>query len=45
VIEEADVLAAAGEDAVPIPDRWRRTITGEPCPDIVAAVRRSRAGR
>ena len=28
-----------------LPAPWRRTATGEPMPDVVAAVRRARAGR
>jgi hypothetical protein len=26
----------------PLPEGWRETVTGEPMPDVVAAVRRSR---
>ncbi len=33
------------EVARQLPTAWRRTATGEPMPDVVAAVRRSRAGR
>jgi excisionase family DNA binding protein len=45
VIEAADIEAAAHSDALPAPAGWRRTATGEPMPDVVAAIRRSRAGR
>jgi excisionase family DNA binding protein len=46
VIEE-DALAAFlhASDRAPLPDAWLRTITGEPMPDVVAAVHRSREGR
>ena len=40
---EEDSLPA--ETSVALPAAWRRTATGEPMPDAVAAVRRSRAGR
>jgi excisionase family DNA binding protein len=45
VIEESD-LQATVEDAemLPLPASWGRTITGEPMPNAVALVRRSRAG-
>jgi excisionase family DNA binding protein len=41
MIDEDDL---PGESTVHLPDAWRRTITGEPMPDAVAAVRRARAG-
>jgi excisionase family DNA binding protein len=44
VIDEADLDAFSGSDTVPLPDEWLRTITGEPMPDVVAAVHRSREG-
>jgi excisionase family DNA binding protein len=45
VIEETDLAAIEhGEDTLPLPDGWRTTFTGEPMPDVVAAVRRSRTG-
>ncbi len=45
VIDEAD-LQATVEDAemLPLPAVWGRTITGEPMPNAVVLVRRSRAG-
>jgi excisionase family DNA binding protein len=45
VIEE-DALAAfePQSDRSAVPDAWLRTMTGEPMPDVVAAVRRSREG-
>lgn len=43
MIDEDDL---PGDDAtVPLPEAWRHTITGEPMPDVVAAVRRARTGR
>lgn len=40
MIDEADLPSEA---TVPLPEAWRRTITGEPMPDVAAAVRRARA--
>jgi excisionase family DNA binding protein len=42
VIEEADLDAIIAAEVVPLPEPWGRTITGEPMPDVVSAVRRSR---
>ena len=45
VIEERDLDAldpATLRSALPA--AWRRTVTGEPMPDVVDAIRRSRAG-
>jgi hypothetical protein len=40
------VTDEGGEAAVAaLPEGWGRTLTGEPMPDVVAAVRRSRATR
>jgi excisionase family DNA binding protein len=46
VLEEADLAEALGafEDTVELPPEWQRTFWGGPMPDVVAAVRRSRAG-
>ena len=30
-------------DSLEYPSRWRRTLTGEPMPDVVRMIRRSRA--
>ncbi|HEY3241700.1 MAG TPA: helix-turn-helix domain-containing protein [Acidimicrobiia bacterium] len=43
LIDEED-LAAVGAAEVPVPAFLARTSTGEPMPDVVAAVRRSRQG-
>lgn len=47
--EQAEIaLRAVEPDAVeepetaPLPDGWGQTLTGEPMPNVVAAVRRSR---
>ncbi|MGI8681849.1 MAG: helix-turn-helix domain-containing protein [Mycobacteriales bacterium] len=42
VIEEADLPVADDGD---VPTGWGPTATGEPMPDVVAALRRSRASR
>lgn len=45
VIEEADLEAALDDvETLPLPQSWGRTITGEPMPNVVAMVRRSREG-
>ena len=46
VIEEQalDEVVGAYGDTVPLPPEWQRTFWGGPMPDVVAAVRRSRAG-
>jgi len=43
VIEQQDLDVLLGADTLPLPEGWRRTATGEPMPDVVAAIRRSRA--
>jgi excisionase family DNA binding protein len=45
VIDEADLAALVEETSLPLPHAWRRTSTGEPMPDVLAAIRSSRAGR
>jgi excisionase family DNA binding protein len=45
VIDEADLAALADKTTLPLPDTWRRTSTGGPMPDVLAAIRSSRAGR
>ncbi len=46
VVDERDLanLIAPGADTAPIPPEWQRTFWGGPMPDVVAAIRRSRAG-
>lgn len=46
VIEESDLEALlADREMLPLPAAWRRTASGKPMPNVVAAVRRSRRGR
>jgi excisionase family DNA binding protein len=45
LIDEQDLAAFEGKsESAPIPKEWRKTWTGEPMPDWVAIVRRSREG-
>ncbi|MGH3665353.1 MAG: helix-turn-helix domain-containing protein [Egibacteraceae bacterium] len=44
LIDEAD-LAEVLDEASALPPAWRTTATGEPMPDVVSAIRRSRTGR
>jgi excisionase family DNA binding protein len=45
VIDEDDLERLTGPDTLPLPPEWTSTSTGEPMPDLVAALRESRAGR
>ncbi len=42
MVEEADLPVPF--DEAKVPSGWGRTITGEPMPDVVAAIRRGRSG-
>jgi excisionase family DNA binding protein len=44
VVEEGDLAAVLedGGDMLPVPERWRRSGSGRPLPNVVAAIRRSR---
>ena len=44
VIEEVDLQPFLDDDTIPLPKPWGQTVTGEPMPDVVRAVRRSRLG-
>lgn len=45
VIEEEDLdTTVDGGFTLPLPDGWKTTFYGEPMPDVVAAIRRSRMG-
>lgn len=44
VIEENELVAMLDDERLPLPPEWGRTITGEPMPNVVRAVRLSRAG-
>jgi excisionase family DNA binding protein len=45
ILDERDLAELLGEsgDTVPLPPEWQRTSWGGPMPDVVAALRRSRA--
>jgi excisionase family DNA binding protein len=46
LVAQEDVTRLATSDAsLPLPEAWRRTATGDPQPDWVALVRRSRGRR
>ena len=45
LIEESDLLLLSPPPEIRLPAAWRTTSTGEPMPDVVRAVRRSRDGR
>ena len=46
VIDETDLEALVEErsETLPVPERWRRSDSGRPLPDVVGAIRRSRRG-
>jgi len=44
VIDEADLKSLFKGDVLPLPAGWKKTSTGEAMPNVVHAVRRSRAG-
>jgi excisionase family DNA binding protein len=46
IVEEDDLNAALEDsgDMLPVPDRWRKSDSGRPLPNVVAAIRRSRRG-
>ena len=44
VIEEEDLDLLIESDTLPLAPQWGRTKTGEPMPNVVRAVRLSRAG-
>ncbi len=44
-IEEADLAAVTeASGSAGLPEEWRHTAWGDPMPDVVAAIRRSRQG-
>lgn len=45
IIEENDLERLTASSTFPLPKAWASTSTGEPMPDVVAAMRESRAGR
>jgi excisionase family DNA binding protein len=45
VIEESDLNGMLEDtDSLPVPEGWKRTMSGDPMPNVVAALRRSRSG-
>ncbi len=45
LIDEQDLARLTEASTLPLPAAWRRTPTGEPMPDVLAAIRSSRAAR
>jgi excisionase family DNA binding protein len=45
LIDEGDLARLTSDATLPIPASWRHTATGERMPDVVAAIRSSRAAR
>jgi excisionase family DNA binding protein len=44
VIEEADLLSLIEDEELPLPEAWRAMPDGRPAPNVVRAIRLSRAG-
>lgn len=42
LIEEKDIDGFRGDEILPIPRMWSQTATGEPMPDVIGSLRRSR---
>ena len=45
VIEEHDLAPFLENDELPVPEAWRHMPDGRPVPNVVRAIRLSRAGR
>jgi excisionase family DNA binding protein len=45
LIDEEDLARLESDAMLPLPASWQRTATGERMPDVVAAIRSSRAAR
>jgi excisionase family DNA binding protein len=45
VVDEEDLKSLFKGDVLPLPAGWKKTSSGEAMPNVVHAVRRSRAGR
>ncbi|MDX6644891.1 MAG: Helix-turn-helix domain [Miltoncostaeaceae bacterium] len=45
MIDEAELAALAVAPTLPMPDDWEATVTGEPMPDWVGLVHRTREAR
>jgi excisionase family DNA binding protein len=44
VVDERDLAGLLDGDTLPLPQAWKTTSTREPMPNVVEALRRSRAG-
>jgi excisionase family DNA binding protein len=42
IIDESDLLEMVGSDMLPLPQGWQTTASGEPMPDVVKWLARSR---
>ena len=45
LIEESDLARLESDSTLSLPPAWQRTATGERMPDVIAAIRSSRAAR
>jgi excisionase family DNA binding protein len=45
LIDEEDLARLTSDATLPLPTSWQRTATGERMPNVVAAIRSSRAAR
>jgi len=45
LIDEEDLARLENDTTLPLPTSWNRSATGERMPDVVAAIRSSRAAR
>lgn len=45
VIKEEDLDSSVEDEMLPLPPGWQTTDDGRPMPNVVAAIRRGRAGR
>ena len=45
MIDESELAALAGAPTLPMPGEWEATVTGEPMPDWVSLVHRTRDAR
>jgi hypothetical protein len=44
-LEESDLSGVLEDsDSLPVPEGWKRTVSGDPMPNVVAVLRRSRSG-
>ena len=45
VIDESDLIPLIEDEELPLPEAWRTMPDGRPTPNVVRAIRLSRAGR